>query len=460
MVLAIWPLVILVLFASLPASRALIYATLSSYLLLPVATSFDLSGLPSLNKTTIPAFTILLCVAIFGRRKSLRAPKDRLIFLSMIVLVLAPVATALTNKGPLQYADLTINGLTLYDGLAASFAQVAMIIPFVCGYNMLSNERGYRDLLMALAVAGLIYTLPMLVEIRLSPQLHRWVYGFHPQSFGQQIRDGGYRPVVFLGHGLLVATFCCMSLISAIALWRLRTRVFRLNPGLWAFYLAVILILCKTLGSLAIAIIFAPAMWFLKPRRLAIVCALAGALILVYPALRGGGLVPTATISSLAASVSTDRAGSAQFRFDNEDRLLNRASQKPFFGWGSYGRNRVYDAQGRDISITDGTWIITVGQWGWIGYLATFGLLCLPLLAVLWRSRRSASPAAALLSVVLTVNLIDLIPNSSLSPVTWLIAGALAAAPRLTKRIRTGEHFDDGGELDPTASPQAARVFG
>lgn len=55
-----------------------------------------------------------------------------------------------------------------------------------------------------LVIAGLIYTVPMLYEIRMSPQLHTIFYGYFPHSFGQQARGGGFRPVVFMGHGLLV----------------------------------------------------------------------------------------------------------------------------------------------------------------------------------------------------------------------------------------------------------------
>ena len=37
---------------------------------------------------------------------------------------------------------------------------------------------------------------------------------------------------------------------------------------------------------------------------------------------------------------------------------------------GAVGRERVYDQYGKDISITDGRWIITLGQFGAISFIA------------------------------------------------------------------------------------------
>jgi hypothetical protein len=45
----------------------------------------------------------------------------------------------------------------------------------------------------------------------------------------------------------------------------------------------------------------------------------------------------------------------------------------------------------------------------------------------------------ALLAVLLA-NLLDLIPNSSLSPLTWLIAGALSAVRVPREATDTGKH--------------------
>ena len=84
----------------------------------------------------------------------------------------------------------------------------------------------------------------------------------------------------------------------------------------------------------------------------------------------------------VSASFSSDRSGSLEFRFDNEEKLLQHASNRFWFGWGRYGRNRVFDEDtGQDTTVTDGRWIITLGCFGFLGFLAEFGLLVLPIFA-------------------------------------------------------------------------------
>src|SRR5690606_38002774 len=105
------------------------------------------------------------------------------------------------------------------------------------------TERAQREILVALMVAGLAYSMPMLVEIRLSPQLNVWVYGFFQHGFDQMIRYGGYRPIVFLEHGLWVAFFALMAFCSALALARLAPPEERMRRMVVAIYLGVMLVL-------------------------------------------------------------------------------------------------------------------------------------------------------------------------------------------------------------------------
>jgi hypothetical protein len=80
-------------------------------------------------------------------------------------------------------------------------------------------------------------------------------------------------------------------------------------------------------------------------------------------------------------------------------------------------------------TITDGCWIILIGQLGWLGFLAEFGLLVLPVF-LLWREIRyreqgDYSLLIIPLSLILAVNVFDMLPNATLTPLTWLMAGAL-----------------------------------
>src|SRR5262245_48390624 len=165
----------------------------------------------------------------------------------------------------------------------------------------------------------------MLFEVRMSPQLHAWIYGYFPHSFGQQLRDGGFRPVVFIGHGLGVAFFSMTTVVASAALWRAGVRIFNVPAGSVTVYLSVVLLLCKSLGSVIYAAIAVPLVHFATPRlqlRLALGLTL---IALLYPTLRALDLVPSTLLVEFAATVSEDRAQSLKFRFDQEQQLLTHA---------------------------------------------------------------------------------------------------------------------------------------
>lgn len=440
--LGAWPVVTIGLFILLPAHRALVWATLGAYLLLPVNTSFEIAMVPPLDKTTISNFSILLCCLFLVKEKWLAALKEPVIIVLAATFMLSPVLTAFFNPEPLVYGDRFIPAMTMYDALAQVAVNGLTLIPFVAAYGLINSDQRRLQVAAILVIAALSYSALMLIEVRFSPQLHRMIYGFFPHSFLQQMRAGGFRPVVFLGHGLLVAIFCAMAAVAAIALWRDGRGSQKTRAGLIAVYFGMMLLLCKSMGAVVLAALFTPVMAFLRSRHIIAISAAACILILLYPAMRTVGVIPTNTISEMAAFFSTDRAGSLGFRLGNEDQLLERASEKPVFGWGSWGRDRIYSSEdGTDLSVTDGAWIITLGSWGWVGYLAMFGLLCLGCARLLWHRRRvnPMSIASATLCVLLTVNLLDSIPNASIRPISWLLAGAVfAVGSRKRARIKLG----------------------
>ncbi|MBN8842310.1 MAG: hypothetical protein J0H88_03600 [Sphingomonadales bacterium] len=428
--LILWPIVTILLFVTLRPHQALVWSVLGAYLLLPVKTSFELPLIPSLDKTSISNLAVLACCMIFVREKWLGAFKEPVVAALAAIFILSPFGTAIFNPEPLVYADRFIPAMTMYDAAAQAALNAITLIPFIAGYGLINSDERRQRLLFIFLLSALAYSVLMLIEMRLSPQLHRMVYGFFPHSFGQQVRAGGFRPVVFLGHGLLVAIFCAMAVTAAMATWRASSGKRRRNAGIMATYMWLMLFLCKSLGATLIGSLFVPLIAWLRPRSLTIVCALISVLILVYPTVRASGLIPTAAILEATDAFSADRAGSFGLRMVNEEQLLQRTAQKPIFGWGSWGRNRIYaEDDGRDLSVTDGTWIIVFGSWGWIGYLSMFGLLCGGAIRLLWRKRslKAVSVSSAALCALLAINLMDSVPNSSIRPITWLIAGAVFA---------------------------------
>lgn len=423
--LLIWPIVTLVMFSSMRPSHAAIWSLLAGYLMLPVKTSFDLPGVPAFDKTSIANLSTYIVAMMHTRGRSARLPQELWLKLLMALYLISPIMTSLNNRDTLIFGDLIIPRLTAYDAFSAAAYKAIDLLPFLVGYNLLRTSSAQNDLLRATAIAGLGYSLLMLIEIRLSPQLHTWVYGFFPHSFEQQMRDDGFRPVVFLGHGLVVAIFSAMAVTATAGLARRDASMFGISSRLYLIYLFVVLVLCKSLGALVLATVAVTLTLFANRRTVRIVCAFSALVALAYPALRGADLVPVQMIANQVAQYSSDRASSFQTRIDNEDQLLARANERPWFGWGGYGRNRIYDEEsGKDLSITDGAWIIIVGTHGWIGYIASFSLLCIPMLKAV-RSMSGRQFVRHSLLLVLAVNLLDLLPNSSLSPLTWLTAGAI-----------------------------------
>jgi hypothetical protein len=321
-------------------------------------------------------------------------------------------------------------GLRLNDAIGLISQLLVSLIPLWLGLRYLNSREGLRTILEVLAIGGLAYTIPALFEVRFSPQLHTWVYGFFPHNFAQHVREGGFRPVVFLTHGLFVGIYLCIAAIAAMTLYREARREGRATP-FWlvgAIWLLVVLFLSKNFGAMMIAVVLTAAVFLLGRRSLLLIGLAVAAVVMVYPILRGAGWIPVDTVHEFIQSINADRAASLKFRLDTEDALLARASEKPLFGWGSWGRDLLHDpATGNLVSIVDGIWVGVIGSFGWIGYIGRFGLLTAPILFFALRRRAVGDSFLPFgLIITLSATLIDLLPNSALVNYVWLMAGAVA----------------------------------
>jgi hypothetical protein len=443
--LLLWPIVSLCLFAFCKSrSDALILTFLTAQLLLPSNAGIKLPMVPQLDKASMASFCALAGIFFFSQGKS---PKRSGQFGLVEVLILATVAskiiTSELNGDYLIIGGRFLPGVGLYDAISAAESALIALVPFMLGRHVLRTQSDTEAVLRILTVAFLFYSIPLLFEIRFSPQLHLWIYGYSPIEFVQAMRDGGFRPMVFIGHGLLAAFLLMSSALSAMTLWRNRIRLSPVPSGWAALYLSVVLVLCKSLGALLYGIIGGFLVLMAKPKLMFRVAVVLVTISLAYPVLRSLDLVPTTTILDVAKSIDNERAESLEFRFRNEDMLLTRAFERPWFGWGRFGRNRVYDeSTGRDISVTDGRWVIIIGEFGLVGFLLEFGLLAISVYRAAFAFRSASSPsdqrAIGTLALLVAINMFDLIPNSGLIPWTWLLSGALlgrAEALALAKRL-------------------------
>ena len=434
MVLYAWPVLAAVLFRAVPLNRAIISSALVGYLLLPSAVPIALVGLPDLGKNHVVMIGII-ATYLGHRRPGLVSALPRTSVFVMAVALACCVLTTLTNSDALIKPDFPVPGLTMYDALGKTFENILTIAVVIIGAKALGHSEDHRQFLLLLGTAMLLYSVPILLELRISPQLHRWVYGLHPFSFDQQVRGGGYRANVFMPHGLTLAVFLASGTAALMALRRSPERIFGAGPRLGSFYLWIVLLFQKSLGALCIGSLMILAL-LLRPRKQVVLAAAVAAFFLAYPMIRGANAVPVNWINGIVAGYSAERSGSFETRLVNEDQLLAKANKRPWFGWGGWGRSRIYDQNtGADISITDGYWIIVFGFSGWVGYLSHFGLVCVPLLGLV-RHRRQVSAETAGLALILAANLLDMIPNSSVTPLTWLIGGALTGATVVARRAK------------------------
>jgi len=441
-----WPLMAVLLFKKLPFERALIWSILAPYMFLPQLSAIDLPIVPALNKETIPnLMTFGICLAVWGKMPEL-FPKGWVGRILLAMFIVSPAITVLTNLEAMPFGVDTFGnlhlidpnalevwglpGLRIYDSVSALVQQVFLMLPFFVARIGLRSEQAIREILLALVIAAGIYALPMLWEVRFSPQLHTRLYGFFQHDFAQAMRNGGFRPFVFMPHGLWVAFFAFMCAMAAAAMVKdssaeKRTKQFVILVGIFG-----LVVICKSMGALLFTLIFVPIVLLLKPRVHLALSAMLMVLVLAYPMLRGSDAVPTAELITYLEGVNEERAQSLEYRFTNEDRILQHVESKPLFGWGGWGRFMVYDpATGETQSIVDGQWIITIGHYGWLGFIAMFGLLALPVLSLWWQARKPLAPpipiAVSTLGLILAVNMVDMLPNATLIPFTWLMAGAL-----------------------------------
>jgi hypothetical protein len=433
-----WPVVCIAFFARMPTEKAAVWSLLGGYMLLPSDWQVDAPLLPPMDKMAIAGIaTIILCCS-----KGTSNPRPRVSVLTLLFglgFLIAPILTSFDNSYELQGAGKSIHGFYPSDGIKFAGRNLMSLIPMFIGWRYLSTDSARAFLLKALPSATLIYSLPMLYEIRMSPQLHRLVYGYFPSSFVQQMREGGFRPVVFFNHGLSLAMFVALAILAAVVIVRARMRLFQFKPGPIAAYLSGLLLLCKSLGPVIYVAVFAPVILFTRPRFWVKIGCVLSLFVCAYPYLRGHGLAPTELVSGIGQSVSAEREASFQTRVVNEEQLLAKAYQKPLFGWGGWSRNRIFDDWGKDVSITDGGWIIQYGMFGWFGYLSLFGLFFIALVQAhraMDSEVSSANLTRAGLAVLLTIYVVDCIPNGMLTSLIFLLTGCVASTQRLPRSLR------------------------
>jgi hypothetical protein len=232
---------------------------------------------------------------------------------------------------------------------------------------------------------------------------------------------------------------------SMTGLWCYLSREF--PPKMWRVptkYLAVALlgaaVLCKSSGALGLLML---GLFVLVVSSRLKWRFLAWLLLLIPVAYIGtrstGNWDGKSLVDAVSRHVSPDRAESLEFRFENEDILVEKALQRPIFGWGGWGRARVYDEEGKDISTTDGLWVITLGNYGFYGLVSLTAALLLPMFLLLSRCppalwSRPGYGALAVMAFVSMLFTVDCLLNAMINPVYVLFSGGVSGALALNRK--------------------------
>jgi len=413
-----WILFTIHLFKRFEPHKAVILSVIGGLLALPVA-SYDLPLIPEYNKESAIAISLVIG-SRFSRSKT-DTTKMTIFDLPIIIwCFVSPVMTSLTN------------GLGLYDGISTSLNSIMNWgIYYWAGRKFFYSEESLKDLCFALILSCLIYIPLILFELRMSPQLSNIFYGFFPHSFLQHIRYGGYRPLVFFKHGLLLAFWMASASIAALWIWKddKSVKIRNIQMKTIALILMVFTILCKSAGPISYMIMGTFIVLFIKKEKIPRLLLLFLLIIPVYIYTRANNIVSVATIGDYFARVfDPERIHSLLFRLRQEDIVSSKAFQQFFWGWGGYNRGRAIDpATGSIIEILDSLWIIVFSTFGAIGLISVYTSMLIGPIKVLSNKKllRSISIYPVIISSLVIFYMVDTLINGGGNSTYALFSGAL-----------------------------------
>lgn len=421
--LCAYPLAAAALFLIMPIRRAILAAYILGWMFLPQGRFPMVGVLPHLDRGLSIGIGIFGALCLLDLRR-LAAFRPGLVDLPMAAVVITPLFSSISNQ------------LGVYDGLSAVlYRGLIFAPPYLLGRLYFSDREGLRQLALAVLVAGIIYAPFCLIEARLSPQLHHWVYGAHQHQFSQVFRLGGWRPMAFLQHGLATAMWMAAATLTGAWLWS--TGVLR-RP-LWVLMLvgvALTTILCRSLGALFLLALGAAALTHARATGRGVVLASLLVVAPVYVSLRAtNAWTGEDLIAALRTVAPEDRVQSVEFRLHNETLLADKAKERLLLGWAGWGRSQVTSKRGNAETVTDGWWIIKFGQNGVVGLVAFLVATSLPVVmfvrrvpARLW-SRPEVAPVAAL-AALCALYTIDNLLNAMLNPMAIMALGGLGGLLR------------------------------
>jgi O-antigen ligase len=285
----------------------------------------------------------------------------------------------------------------------------------------------------------------------MSPGLHKWVYGYHQHSFAQTKRFGGFRPMVFMQHGLAVGMFMCMAALAAFALWLGRSvRGIAGMPMTWIFAaLGATAVLCKSLGAIVLMFIGMLIVLAVKHQKSAAVLVLVLGLPLAYMGARTVGGWDGEELIELVGGEDGTHGHSIQFRVNSEKGVWALVQPNLLLGRARFS----YRLDGTEFSnnqriVGDSLWIGALGKYGLVGLCSLTAAFMVPPLLLIrrWHAATWSHPTlapAAVLAIVITLSLFDNLFNAMLNPLFVVMMGALSGCcgDRSSAYVSAGSRF-------------------
>lgn len=416
----------LFLASMMPLRRAVAASLVGGYLFLPVF-RVGLSGPVELSKLTVVPLGVLVALAVY-QPLWFSKPKLNWIDLPMVVWCLSPIPAVLAmDQGIYEMVAFTLHRLITWG------------IPYWIGRALFSEPKHARTIVTAVFIGGLVYVPLCLFESRFSPQLHKYVYGQSQlQDYTQAMRMGGWRPSVFLQHGLAVGLWMVASSLCGIMLFH--AKLIKHLPyamgSAWAIgFILFGTVLTRSLGALVMLGMVGGSVYLMRKYRLVIPLVMITLLPSIYITLRVADIWHGEEIVQLIRNnVSSARAASLDTRLTAEMLLRERAMERPITGLGRFGDARVRDSHTKqDIAITDSYWIIAMGVTGIPSVYAFVMLVAIPSLLILrWVGQHNcAREDAALLLSLMGVSLLfslDCLLNAMENIVFVVIIGSISGA--------------------------------
>lgn len=365
---AIFAAVCYYVFLKQKASHAVVLTTIWGWMFLSNA-NFNFPGVPNFSKAILVVFvpTVFSIYFYLGRFLKYNISKYDLVIIAWIFC--APLSGLINGYGLYDAASSLVNRFLLHG------------IPYLLGRIFIVDSKDRKFLMEQFFLAAVVYVPLCWFEIRFSPQLHKIVYGFHPHQFAQTVRSVGWRPVVFMKHGLQVALFLLTAAIVALNYIRYGIYLYRDNKflsSLFAFFIVVTVYATQSYFAfikLSFYLFLYAIPHLLDSRSFYFVFT---TFHFTYVFSRVNLIYLGDSLVQFIESIRVDpiRVKSVQFRFAQENSAIAEVSaQNPIFGLHTWSEPATTQEISRGNFIFDSAWSLVYRVNGLVGlffYLATF----------------------------------------------------------------------------------------